>query len=328
MAYLGKTRPLIGKFLARKQLLLIQKDVELRRKAGKRAPHLAAIWVGDDKASEVYLTKKRSAAETTGIDMTIKKFPSNITQDELHHEIHKLNKCLKTDGIIVQLPLPKRLNQAAATARVHWSKDVDGFHPYNIGRMALGHRTFIPATVAGIITLLDSEIGLTWLDGKRVCIVGRSDHICKPLQMWLQDGVVNRQRPGANTTCIIVHENTPEKMLIEEIRRSDVVVTATNKENMWLTGDYIKEDAIIIDVAFKQCKTTGKLHGDCDRKSCYGIASFITPVPGGVGPLTVSELMKNVLYASTVTHREGIRSEQSGQEFEWDFGGGDSFRRF
>jgi len=260
--------------------------------------------------------------------MTIKKFPPTITQDDLHTEIQKLNKCSKIDGIIVQLPLPKRLNQAAATAKVHWSKDVDGFHPYNIGRMALGHRTFIPATVAGIITLLDSEIGLTWLEGKRVCIVGRSDHICKPLQMWLQDGVVNRQRPGANTTCILVHEATPEPMLIEEIRRSDMVITATNKPDAWLTGDYLKDDAIVIDVAFKQCKSTGKLHGDVDRKSCYGIASFITPVPGGVGPLTVSELMKNTLYASTVSHREGIRNEQTGQEFDGDFGKGDSFRRF
>ena len=117
-------------------------------------------------------------------------------------------------------------------------------------------------------------------------------------------------------------------MLIEELRRSDVVVTATNKENMWLTGDYIKDDAIIIDVAFKQCKKTGKLHGDCDRKSCYGVASFITPVPGGVGPLTVSELMKNVLLASTVTHREGTRNEQSGQDFDYSgFEGGDSYRR-
>lgn len=234
----------------------------------------------------------------------------------------------KTDGIIVQLPLPKNLNQAAATAKVHWSKDVDGFHPYNIGRMALGHRTFIPATVAGIITLLDSEIGLSWLEGKRVCIVGRSDHICKPLQMWLQDGHINRQRPGANTTCILVHEATPEKMLFDEIKRSDVVVSATNKPGMWLTGDFIKDDAILIDVAFKQCQKSGKLHGDIDIKSCYGIASYITPVPGGVGPLTVSELMKNVLLASTVSHREGVRNQQSGQDFDWDFEGGDSYRRF
>ena len=112
--------------------------------------------------------------------------------------------------------------------------------------------------------------------------------------MWFQDGVSNRQRPGANTTCIIVHESTPEQMLLDEIRRSDVVVTATGKEGIWLTGDHIKDDAVIIDVAFKQCKETGKLHGDVDYQSCQGVASFLTPVPGGVGPLTVSELMKNV----------------------------------
>lgn len=307
--------PLMGGVLARKQLATVKQDVALRTSRGLRPPKLAAIYVGNDKASQIYLNRKLAAATKTGIKMDLIHYESAISQDQLHQKIEELNRCPETDGIIVQLPLPRPLDQAAATSRVHWSKDVDGFHPFNIGRMALGHRTFIPATVAGIISLIDSEIGIAWLQGKKVCIVGRSDHICKPLQMWLQSGTLS-QRPGANATCIIVHEQTPSDLLFHEIRTSDMVVTATGKNVEWLTGDHIKDGAIIIDVAFNQCPDTGRLFGDCLVNSCYGVASHITPVPGGVGPLTVSELMKNVLYASTRTHRYENRPVQSRQDFE------------
>jgi len=315
MAYSRKTMPLMGKVLAKKQLSAVQNDVSLRIGRGLRPPKFAAIWVGNDKASEIYLRRKMDAATITGIKMDLIHYEKPISQEMMHKKIEELNRCSETDGIIVQLPLPRPLDQAAATSRVHWSKDVDGFHPFNIGRMALGHRTFIPATVAGIISLIDSEIGIPWLRRKKVCIVGRSDHICKPLQMWLQSGPI-AQRPGANATCIIVHEETPSELLFHEIRTSDMVVTATGKNIEWLTGDHIKDGAIIIDVAFNQCPNTGRLFGDCHVDSCYGIASHITPVPGGVGPLTVSELMRNVLLASTRTHRNEYRKVQGEQHFE------------
>ena len=309
LTYTRLTQLMLGNRLAKTILNSIKKDIQANSTLGISSPKLAALYVGDDPASEVYLRKKQEACNYTGIDMDLIKLPENISQKKLHSTIHDLNNDKSTDGIIVQLPLPKHLNPYEATTAVNWSKDVDGFHPYNFGRLALGFNTFMPATVAGIIALIDKELGVAWLSGKNVTIVGRSDHICKPLQLWLQNGPL-RQTPGGNATVTLVHEATNQVDLFTHIRKADMVVTATGRNQMWLTGDHVKDGAVIIDVAFNRCVKTGKLHGDCDVEMLMGIASKVTPVPNGVGPLTVAALMQNVLVASTAEHKNLARQSK------------------
>jgi len=279
-----------------------KKEINLRKAKGIRAPSLSAILVGYNEASEVYVKNKIRACKFTGVSIDLIRLSDSCTQKQLHEKINQLNESDQVDGIIVQLPLPSQLNQELATSQVHWTKDVDGFHPFNIGRLALGDKSFVPATVSGIVTLIDHEIGINWLRHKNICIVGRSNHICKPLEMWLQNSALSK-RPGADATVTIVHEETPDNMVIDKLLQADMIITATGRNEQWLIGDYIKDGSIIIDVAFNRCQNTGKLFGDCDYDSCNGIASLITPVPGGVGPLTVSELVKNTIIASTRTHK-------------------------
>lgn len=227
----------------------------------------------------------------------------DVTEQELYDTINHYNLDDSTDGLIVQLPLPKNLNHYQAITSVKWSKDVDGFHPYNLGRLAYGMETFTPATVSAVKTIIAQELGFSWLRGKKVCIVGRSDHICKPLQYWLQNGVSSRQVPGGDATVTCVHEYTRQDDLFRIIYDSDLIITATGRNEVWLTGDDIKDNAVIIDVAFNRNPITKKVYGDVDVDSCLGVASKITPVPGGVGPITVAELMRNVVQASSISHK-------------------------
>lgn len=304
----SNTQLMKGARLAKSMLTSIKKDIFLNQEMGLRNPNLTAIQVGNNRSSDVYLRKKSEACQYCGIDFDQINLQENVTQKYLHDTIDYLNQDKSVDGIIVQLPLPQGLNQYEACTKVHWSKDVDGFHPYNFGKLALGFNTFMPATVAGIITLIDSELGISWLRGKNICIVGRSDHICKPLQLWMQNSMM-RQQPGGNATVTLVHEETETNFMFNVLKNADLVVTATGRNQMWLTGDHIKDGSVIIDVAFNRDAKTNKTFGDVNIESCLGIASKITPVPNGIGPLTVSELMKNVLRAFDQRQDASLRKE-------------------
>ena len=258
---------------------------------GGKQPHLAAVLVGHDGGSETYVKNKVLACEQCGFKSTLIRFEDDITEEELLNCVKQLNEDSDVDGFIVQLPLPKHINEQRIIEAIDYRKDVDGFHPINVGRMSIGLPCFISATPLGIITLLQRYNIQT--SGKRCVVLGRSNIVGKPMaQLMLQ-------KEYGDSTVTVCHSRTKN---IEEIcREADIIIAAIGipgfvKENM------VKEGAVVIDVGTTRVpdatrKSGFRLRGDVDFENVSSKCSFITPVPGGVGPMTICSLMKNTLIA-------------------------------
>jgi methylenetetrahydrofolate dehydrogenase (NADP+)/methenyltetrahydrofolate cyclohydrolase len=246
-------------------------------------PGLAVIIVGEDPASQVYVRNKKRACDEVGFYSESYELPESTTQDELNALVDRLNKDEKIHGILCQLPLPKHLDENEVIMRIDPKKDVDAFHPENVGKIMIGDYSFLPCTPAGVMALLErSRIDVC---GKECVVVGRSNIVGKPQAMLLLH---------ANGTVTICHSRT--KNLAEVCRRADILVAAIGKADFF-TGDMIKEGAVVIDVGMNR-RADGKLTGDVDFASVEPKASYITPVPGGVGPMTITMLMQNTLTAA------------------------------
>lgn len=269
----------------------IKAEVEKIVAAGKRAPHLAAILVGENGASKAYVNSKVKDCKEVGFGSTLLRLPDTISEEELLNEIKKLNDDATLDGFIVQLPLPKGMNQEKIINAIDPTKDVDGFHPENFGRMALEMEAFLPATPYGIMTLLERyDIDTR---GKNCVVIGRSRIVGRPMSILMS----SKGNPG-DATVTVVHSHTPN---IEEFTRAaDIIIVALGAPK-YLKGDMIKEGAVIVDVGITRVEDDGEkgyhLEGDVDYESCEPKAGWITPVPGGVGPMTRAMLMKNTLLA-------------------------------
>lgn len=246
-------------------------------------PGLAVIIVGEDPASQVYVRNKRRACDEIGYYSESYELPANTTQEELNTLVDKLNADPHIHGILCQLPLPKHLDENQVILRIDPKKDVDAFHPYNVGKIMIGDYSFLPCTPAGVMVLLErSDIDVA---GKECVVVGRSNIVGKPQAMLLLH---------ANGTVTICHSRT--RNLAEVCRRADILIAAIGKPEFF-TADMVKEGAVVIDVGMNR-KADGKLCGDVDFASVAPKASYITPVPGGVGPMTITMLMKNTLTAA------------------------------
>lgn len=274
----------------------IAKEVQELVAKGNRPPHLVAILVGDNGASMTYVNNKVTACERVGFASSVVKLPEEVTQEELLKEIEKLNEDKNIDGFIVQLPLPKHINEQEVLLAVNPNKDADGFHPTNFGRMALGLDAFIPATPYGILELLTQYQIPT--DGKHVVVIGRSDIVGRPISILLS------QKPW-NATVTLTHSRTQN--LAQLTQEADIIVAALGIPN-FLKAEMVKEGAVIIDVGITRvadasAKKGFRIVGDVDFEQVKEKASYITPVPGGVGPMTIAMLMKNTLNAYKRTHK-------------------------
>jgi len=266
----------------------IKAEVAERKAAGKKIPHLAAILVGNDGASMTYVGAKEKDCHEVGFDSTVLRFDASITEAELIAEVEKINQNDSIDGLIVQLPLPKHINEKKITETISWKKDVDGFHPMNVGLMFKGLPCFLPATPFGIIKLLEHyQVETT---GKHCVVIGRSDIVGKPMSaLMLQK----------NCTVTVCHSKT--QYLSSFTRNADIVIAALGIPE-FLKGDMIKPGAVVIDVGITRVADSTKksgyaLKGDVAFEECAAKASWITPVPGGVGPMTRVALLLNTLNA-------------------------------
>jgi methylenetetrahydrofolate dehydrogenase (NADP+)/methenyltetrahydrofolate cyclohydrolase len=250
------------------------------------SPTLGVILVGNNPASESYVKNKIKACEKAGINHQLIKFDESITNEELINEIKRLNKS-EIDGFIVQLPLPDHIDVQSIINSIDPDKDVDGFHPLNFGRMALGLPSMKPATPYGILKLI--KLNKIETKGKHVVVVGRSNIVGKPLSIMLgNDFSIGR---ATVTSCDI---NTPRELLLDELKRADIIIIAVGKPD-FLNGDMVKEGVVIIDVGIN--RVDNKIVGDVSYQSVIDKCSLITPVPGGVGPMTISALIVNTLNA-------------------------------
>lgn len=241
---------------------------------------LAVVKVGNDPASAVYVRNKEKACEYVGINSRTLALPEEITQEELLNIVRELNEDDTVNGILVQLPLPKHIDESEVLLAINSTKDVDGFHPVNVGKMVIGEDTFLPCTPAGIIEMLKrSDIDI---EGKECVVIGRSNIVGKPMSLLMLK---------ENATVTIAHSRT--KDLKEVTKRADILVAAIGKPK-FVTADYVKEGAVVIDVGMDRDEN-GKLCGDVDFESVEPKVSAITPVPGGVGPMTVTMLLVNCL---------------------------------
>jgi len=250
-------------------------------------PSMAIVLVGNNPASESYVKGKTKACEKAGINYSVIKFTEKITAFELLEEVKRLNKS-SYDGFIVQLPLPDHIKADSIINEISAYKDIDGFHPLNFGKMALGQKAMRPATAYGILKLIEHyQIDTT---GKHVVVIGRSNIVGKPISIMLgNDFNIGR---ATVTSCDI---NTPKELLIEETKKADIVIVAVGKPGL-LTSDMVKEGVVVIDVGINRLQS-GKLVGDCEFDAISEKASWITPVPGGVGPMTISGLILNTYEA-------------------------------
>jgi methylenetetrahydrofolate dehydrogenase (NADP+)/methenyltetrahydrofolate cyclohydrolase len=247
-------------------------------------PGLAVVIVGSDPASQVYVRNKRKACTEVGFYSEAYELPEATTQEKLEALVDKLNTDPKIHGILVQLPLPRHLDEQRILLRIRPEKDVDAFHPYNVGRIMIGDYNYLPCTPAGVMELLKRS-GID-CNGKECVVVGRSNIVGKPMAMLLLQ---------ANGTVTICHSRT--KNLSETTRRADILVAAIGKPEFF-TADMVKEGAVVIDVGMNRRPSDNKLCGDVDYASVEPVASYITPVPGGVGPMTITMLMQNTLRAA------------------------------
>ncbi|MDB2622060.1 bifunctional 5,10-methylene-tetrahydrofolate dehydrogenase/5,10-methylene-tetrahydrofolate cyclohydrolase [Flavobacteriales bacterium] len=271
----------------------IAKEVsELLAKGGKK-PHLAAILVGSNGASETYVGAKVKACEKVGFDSTLVRMSEDVSEEELLNEVRKINENPSIDGLIVQLPLPNHISEIKVTETILPEKDVDGFHPVNIGRMTLNLPTFLPATPAGIVELLDRYDLET--SGKHCVVIGRSHIVGSPMSILMA-----RNAKVGNCTVTLTHSRTTN---LEEISRSaDILIVALGKPE-FVTADMVKEGAVVVDVGITRVKSDKtksgwKLKGDVAFDDVAPKCSFITPVPGGVGPMTIASLLKNTLISA------------------------------
>lgn len=267
-----------GKGIAQKTLAYIEKEHKLLKDKYGRAAGLAVIMAGDNPASEIYVKNKIKACETAGIYSRTIKLDENVTEKDLIEEIEKLNKDDKIDGILVQLPLPAHIDELKIINAISPEKDVDGFHSVNLGKMIIGDKTgFLPCTPYGIMQLLD-EYGIDPA-GKDTVIIGRSNIVGKPA------AILFIEKSATVQVC-----NTKTKNTKEKIRNADIVIAAVGVPN-FIKGEDIKEGAVVIDVGIN--RVNGKLCGDVDYEEVSEKAGYITPVPGGVGPMTIASLIKN-----------------------------------
>lgn len=273
---------LSGTELAKKIRLQLKEDVNELKSRGI-SPGLAVVLVGEDPASQVYVGRKKKACEELGIESYQYLLKTETSEDELMKLILELNADPKVSGILVQLPLPKHIDEEKIIHAISQDKDVDAFHPANVGRIMTGNPKFLPCTPAGIMELI-KESGMQ-IEGKECVVVGRSNIVGKPMAMLLL---------AANGTVTICHSKTRD--LQQVCRRADILVAAIGKAE-FINSSYIKPGAVVIDVGINRLEN-GKLVGDVEFSSASEIASAITPVPGGAGPMTITMLMKNTITAA------------------------------
>ena len=271
---------------------IAQEVLDIIKKGGKK-PHLAAILVGNNGASETYVNAKVKACEKVGFESTLVRLPDDVSEEELIINIHQINDNKLIDGLIVQLPLPVHIDEKKIINAISLEKDVDGFHPTNIGNMTLNLPAFIPATPAGIIELL-KRYNIDTV-GKNCVVIGRSHIVGLPVSILM----ARNASPG-NSTVTILHSRS--KNIDEICKKADILIVALGKAN-FVTSDMVKEGACIIDVGITRVpsdktKSGWKLLGDVDFNGVSTKADYITPVPGGVGPMTIAMLLKNTLIAS------------------------------
>lgn len=279
-----------GKFVSEKlkQQIAIE-AAEILEKTGRK-PHLVAILVGHDGGSETYVASKIKNCEKVGFDSTLFRYESSITEDELLKKIEEVNQDPNTDGILVQLPLPKHISADKVTEKISPEKDVDGFHPVNLGRMQRNLPSFLPATPYGILLMLQ-EYGIDTA-GKHCVVIGRSNIVGSPMSILM----ARNTNPG-NCTVTICHSRTPD--IKKYSLDADILIVAIGKKN-FVTADMVKDGAIVIDVGMNretsnETKSGFKLYGDVDFENVAPKTSWITPVPGGVGLMTIVGLLKNTL---------------------------------
>lgn len=282
-------RLLDGKAVAAELRRSIAAEIEARRARGARAPGLAVILIGHHAASEVYVANKRKACTDTGIRSVAHDLPETVTQDELLELIDELNADETIDGILVQLPLPAHIDTSTVIERIRPDKDVDGFHPYNIGRLAVRLPLLRPCTPRGVITLLD-HTGVD-LYGKEAVVVGASNIVGRPMALELL---------LAGCTVTSCHRFTRD--LEAHVGRAEVLVVAVGKPGL-VKGEWVRPGAIVIDVGIHRA-ADGRLTGDVEFETAAARAGWITPVPGGVGPMTVATLLQNTLQALELHERD------------------------
>lgn len=269
----------------------IKAEVDKMKANGEKVPHLAAVIVGNDGASLTYVGSKVRACERVGFDSTLVKMPNTTSEVELLDKIDELNSDPEIDGFIVQLPLPKQIDTQKVLLAVNADKDVDGFHPTNFGKMALDMSTFIPATPFGILELLDRYKVET--DGKHTVIIGRSHIVGRPMSI-----LMGRKGFPGNSTVTLTHSHT--KNITQITSQADIIISALGVPG-FLKAEMVKDDAVIIDVGITRVPDDSEkgyyITGDVDFENVSKKASFITPVPGGVGPMTIAMLLKNTLLA-------------------------------
>ena len=277
-----------GKDIAAKVRTELREEVETMAKERKKRPALAVILVGEDPASQIYVRNKQRACEDVGVLSEIYTLGENVSQESLEYIINSLAERRDIDGILLQMPLPKGLDPVKALKCIPPEKDVDAFHPDNVGHVMRGDYRFLPCTPAGVMELLrryDIDIS-----GKECVVIGRSDIVGKPMAMMLLH---------SGGTVTICHSKTQN--LAEHTRRADILVSAVGKAG-FVTADMVKDGAVVIDVGINR-NADGKICGDVDFAAVEPKASYITPVPGGVGPMTVAMLMKNTVKAAEISQK-------------------------
>ena len=265
---------------------------ELRGASG-RAPGLAVVLVGDDPASAVYVRSKAKATREAGMESFEHRLPASASQEELLALVDELNDSPVVDGILVQLPLPEQIDERVVITRISPDKDVDGFHPVNAGRLAIGLHGFVPCTPLGCLRLLQSELGD--LTSKEAVVIGRSNIVGKPMALLL-----------LRESCTVTVAHSKTRDLPDVVRRADIVIAAVGRPKM-VKGDWLKPGATVIDVGIN--RTDEGLVGDVDFESVAAVAGAISPVPGGVGPMTIAMLIRNTFVSAA--RREGFSYEKS-----------------
>ena len=284
-----------GKKIALKIKDEIKDQVYKMIELGEKPPHLAAVIVGNDGASLTYVGSKVKSCKQVGFNSTLITLPEDISENELLYEVDKLNKNNDIDGFIVQLPLPKHIDENKVTLSINPNKDVDGFHPSNFGKMALGMKSFIPATPFGIIELLDRYQIKT--SGKHTVVIGRSSIVGRPISI-----LMNSKGKSGDSTVTVVHSRT--KNIKDYIKSADILISALGVPD-FVKKEMVKDGVVVIDVGITRVIDENSekgyvIKGDVDFESVKDKASYITPVPGGVGPMTIAMLLKNTLLSRSI----------------------------
>lgn len=282
-----------GKALSEEIKSEIKAEVDNLKRSGHKVPHLAAILIGDNPASQSYVKSKVNYCESVGFESTLIRKDESISEEELLDVVRDLNEDPYVDGYIVQLPLPRHIDADKINLAIDPKKDVDGFHPMNFGRMALGLPAYLPATPQGILVMLERYNIET--SGKKCVVIGRSNIVGMPISILL-----SQKRHVGNCTVVIVHSKSQN--IVDEIRSADIIIAAIGRPD-YIKADMVKRGAVVIDVGINRIEDDSRkrgyrLVGDVDFEGVAPIASYITPVPGGVGPMTVTSLVMNTLKAA------------------------------